>query len=169
MAPTDGFLTEWYDDTEPPDRGIRLQEEDTCKAWSDIGRGDRVRWKTQTFVKRGTVVSRNKRTMVVRFDAHDSDTVIPDCKWYFVEGKLGNLNEHLVTISTPAPQRSLAAVKLEAIEDEDWDSHVSPTEAASIMGTDPKNVRRMIRTGRLPAKRLGGRWVIRRGDLNVQR
>lgn len=154
-------MTEWYDDTDPPERGIRLQEEDTCLPWSHLRPGLRVRWKTQTFVKRGTIVFVKKRTMVVRFDAHARDTVIPDAKWYFVEGKVGNQNEHLVTISTPAPERSAAAEDFDPSGD-DW---VSPGEAASILGTDAKNIRRKIRSGSLKAKRHGGRWVIRRQDL----
>ena len=152
-------MTEWYDDTDPPERGIRLQEEDTCLPWSSLHPGLRVRWKTQTFVKRGTIVFIKKRTMVVRFDAHDRDTVIPDAKWYFVEGKVGNRNEHLVTISTPAPERPSVVER----HDEDV---VSPREAAAILGTDPKNIRRMIRSGRLRALRDGGRWVIPRGSLD---
>lgn len=151
---------EWYDDSEPPDKGIKLQEEDTCLPWSSLHKGVRIRWKTQNFVKRGTIVSVQKRTMVVRFDSHDRDTVIPDAKWYFVEGKVGNLNEHLVTISTPAPEQSAAVQKLG-----NPDEYVSPREAASIMGTDPKNIRRMIRSGRIWAIREGGRWVIRRRDI----
>lgn len=155
-------MTEWYDDTEPPDRGLRLQEEDTCKAWSDITPGDRVRWKTQTFVKRGTVIARHKRTIEVLFDSHSRPTVVPDGKWYFVEGKSGNLNEHLITISTPAPERSTAALAYSSDHDDDV---LSPAEVASIMGTDPKNIRRMIRAGKLPAFRQGGRWVLRRVDI----
>ena len=161
---TEEWLTEWYDETEPPDRGLRLQEEDTCLAWSDIHKGTRIRWKTQTFLKRGTVQSRNKRSMTVLFDAHNVPTTIPDAKWYFVEGKVGNLNEHLITISTPPPERSAAA--LQAIESSKGTSdYVSPNEAALIMGTDPKNVRRMIRSKKIPASRIGGRWVILRKDL----
>lgn len=158
-------MTEWYDDTEPPDLGIRIHEEDTNKAWSDIQPGDRVRWKTQTFVKRGTVVTRGKRTISVLFDAHTKPTVVPDGKWYFVEGKVGNLNEHLVTISTPAPERSLVAMAHEGSKLAGRDTYVSPNEAAAILGTDPKNIRRMIRSGKLPAHREGGRWVLKRQDV----
>lgn len=156
-------MTEWYDDTDPPERGIRLQEEDTCLAWSALYPGIRVRWKTQNFVKRGTIRSISKRTMVVRFDAHAKDTVIPDAKWYFVEGKIGNLNEHMVTISTPAPERSKVA--LEAIESHGSGDYLSPAEAASVLGTDPKNIRRKIRNGTIKAERHGGRWVIPRSSL----
>lgn len=158
---TEPSITEWYDDTDPPERGIRLQEEDTSLPWSALTPGLRVRWKTQTFVKRGTIIYVRKRTMVVHFDAHAENTVIPDAKWYFVEGKVGNLNEHLVTISTPAPEQSLAVQKL----GDDAGDYVSPTEAASILGTDAKNIRRKIRNGTLKAERQGGRWVILRDEL----
>lgn len=140
---------------------MKFLDEDTCLAWSDLHAGVRVRWKTQTFVKRGTIQSISKRSMTVLFDAHDKPTNIPDAKWYFVEGKIGNQNEHMVTISTPAPERSAAA--LEASNGEG--DYVSPGEAASILGTDPKNIRRKIRNGTIKAERLGGRWVIPRSSL----
>lgn len=163
MGPNDWEPTEWWDDSEPPDKGFRIHPEDTCLAWSDVGKGTRVRWKTQTFVKRGTVQSRDKRSMTVLFDAHFQPTVIPDAKWYFVEGKVGNLNEHLVTISTPSPaypQRQQKGFPLTH-----KDTYISPNEAAALLGTDPKNIRRMIRNGKLLAHREGGRWVLKRSDV----
>lgn len=188
MMTEEGFHREWYDDTDPPDRGIRLQEEDTCKAWSDLQPGDRVRWKTATFVKRGCIVSVSKRSMSVLFDAHSKPTVIPDGKWYFVEGKVGNINEHLVTISTPAnPDVKMNGDPRQGVEHrpakgssccnacgEPWpcnqnppgvDDAISPAQAANILGTDAKNVRRMIRSGKLQAHRDGGRWVLSRSQV----
>lgn len=43
--------------------------------------------------------------------------------------------------------------------------YVTPHEAAELRDTDPRNIRRMIRTGRLPALRDGGRWLILRKDI----
>src|SRR5690606_29024928 len=147
-------MTEWYDDTDPPETGMRFLDEDTCLAWSDLQPGIRVRWKTPAFVKRGTIQVIAKRSMTILFDAHDKPTNIPDAKWYFVEGKVGNKNEHLVTISTPAPERP-AVVQNEQYSEE----YVTPGEAAMILGTDPKNIRRKIRNGTIRAHREGGRWL----------
>lgn len=152
--------TEWYDDTDPPEQGVRLQDEDLILAWSDLAPGTRIRWKTQTFVKRGTIVSIEKRSMRVLFDSHKTATNIPDAKWYFVEGKVGNQNEHMVAISTLREEPR----KLRRRDGTDYD-YITPHDAANILGTDPKNIRRMIRTGRLPAHREGGRWMILRKDV----
>lgn len=43
--------------------------------------------------------------------------------------------------------------------------YVTPHEAAELRDTDPRNIRRMIRTGRMPAFREGGRWRILRKDV----
>jgi excisionase family DNA binding protein len=153
---------EWFDDHDPPMPTLPILEEDIQVPWSKLLPGMRIRWKTQTFSKRGRIVAIAKRSLVVRFDAHAEDTVIPDAKWYAVEYCNGNLNEHLTAISTPAPEQSAAVLKTG-----DPDEYVSPREAATILGTDPKNIRRMIRDGRLGARRVGGRWVIERGNLGT--
>jgi excisionase family DNA binding protein len=96
--------------------------------------------------------------MTVLFDNHEQPTVIPDAKWYFVEGKLCNMNEHLVKINTPPPKKPKLTKKAKG-------KLVTPAQAADILGCDQKKIRRMIRSGKLPARREGGRWVILRSDL----
>lgn len=157
-------VTEWYDETDPPPMGKLFHTEDVDMPWSSIRVGDRVRWVTPNFVKRGQITVIAKRGMKVRFDHDNRDTVIPDAKWYFVQGKLGVANEHLVVISSPPPEfdKSEAVRELQSDEDTVW---LTPGEAANIMGTDPKNVRRMIRSGKLKASRVGGRWVIDRDSI----
>jgi excisionase family DNA binding protein len=105
--------------------------------------------------------------MSVLFDSHSVATIIPDAKWYLVEGKVGNMNEHLVTISTPAPAESQAVTRKRRRDpsDSDW---ISPHDAANILGTDAKNIRRMIRSGKLPAMRDGGRWLVLRKNVERQ-
>ena len=44
---------------------------------------------------------------------------------------------------------------------------LSLTDAARILGKSSRQVRYMIHKGRLPATKLGERWVIRREDLPV--
>lgn len=155
--------TEWFDDGEPA-MGIRLDPEDLGTPWSALHVGMRVRFKTQTFVKRGTITSVKKWSMLVRFDGHISDTAIPDAKWYYCQARMGNLNEHLVSIATPpvsTPTGKLPSGYKAGM------SSMSPNEAAARLGTDPKNIRRMIRSGKLPATRQGGRWVVDRSDVEA--
>lgn len=158
--------TEWFDVGEPEDLGIRLDHEDIGLPWSNITPGKtRVRFKTMTTMRRGTVISVKKRSMLVRFDGFDKDTAIPDAKWYWCQARMGNINEHLVAINTPplAPHR-LSRRRPDEQEYPEGGT-VTPAEAANILGTDPKNIRRMIRNGKLRALRDGGRWVIPRTEL----
>lgn len=162
---TEEGFTEWFDDSEPPFSGP-LHDEDLFKVWSDIQPGDRVRWKTPAFVKRGTVELVKKRSMVVLFDAHSRPTTIPDAKQYFVEGRLGNMENHLTVISTPPnPNVKLNGAPRGFHTEGAPDDPISPAEAAAILGTDPKNIRRMIRSGKLRAMRDGGRWVLSRSEI----
>ncbi len=41
----------------------------------------------------------------------------------------------------------------------------SAVEVAAILGFHPEHVRKMIRTGKLPAAKLGGAWRVSRADL----
>ncbi len=43
---------------------------------------------------------------------------------------------------------------------------LSIKEAATLIGKSERTVRHMAQTGRLPARRIGSRWVIRRTDLD---
>lgn len=152
--------TEWWDEGEPELKfGQPMDDEHVDMAYSQLYPGCRVRWTTPAFVKRGAVVKKQKRSLVVMFDDHTKTTAIPDAKWYFVEGKLGNKQEHLVAINTEAK-----TVQRPKSVDNDA-SMVTPAQAANILGTDPKHIRRMIRSGKLKAHREGGRWLISRGDL----
>jgi excisionase family DNA binding protein len=152
-------VTEWFDDTDPPEH--KLDREDLGLAWSQLYPGVRIRFKTTLFVRRGTITWIKKRSMKVRFDGFPQDTSIPDAKWYWVQAKMGNMNEHMVAIdgTSSEPQE-------ESLTDEDF---ITPAEAANIIGTDSKVVRRMIRSGVLPARRNGGRWILKRSDALAHR
>lgn len=161
-------VTEWYDEGEPV-TDLKLDDEDLGLSWSSLGPGSRVRWQTPRFVKRGTVVSISKRSMTIHFDSHTKPTSLPDGKWYWVQGKLGNRQEHLVAISTPAPKTRKKHAQLSLEIPENPDDAITPAEAAAILGIDPKNIRRMIRSNRLRAHRIGGRWVMSRKDVEAHR
>ena len=50
------------------------------------------------------------------------------------------------------------------------ESHVGLTtaEAATEMGVTDRAIRKQIATGRLPARRHGGRWLIYRNDVDIR-
>jgi len=43
----------------------------------------------------------------------------------------------------------------------------SPAEVAQLLGLHPEHVRKMIRTGKLPAAKMGGAWRVSRSDLEA--
>ena len=49
------------------------------------------------------------------------------------------------------------------------DSHLSVIEVAALLGVDPRTVRSDIRSGRLPAKRVGRRGVYRIDPADLER
>lgn len=136
-------------------------DEDLDCAWSDLHVGMRVRWITPTFVRRGTIVRIKGKGMEVQFDGLDRRTQIPDAAYYYANGKTGNAEEHLMAITGSAPKAS--KIKVDGIKRGDA---ITPKEAANILGVDVKGLRRMIRSGKVPAEREGGRWVLSR--LKVQ-
>lgn len=154
-------MTEWYDDSEPPPPFAKFLDEDIIVPWSQLSKGQRVRWHTPQFQWRGTIQLVKGRSMVVRFD-HGKVVTIPDAKWYFVQGRLGNIQEHLIPINSQAPEgASSEAVEVE-LESGDW---LTPAQASYITGEDAKNIRRKIRNGTYTSKRVGGRWVVARESL----
>lgn len=41
---------------------------------------------------------------------------------------------------------------------------VSPSEVAEILGRDPRTIRKMIKHGHLPGRKLGNEWVMTRAE-----
>lgn len=136
-------------------------------AWSDVHRGQFVRWSTPRFVKFGRVVSRKGQSLTVNFGGVDAKaTVIPDARWYFVRGKENpDAEEHLVIVDELLPEVFRTA--------EPDDEVITVQEACELVLVDPKLVRRYIRRGKLGAvKDREGRWQVHRGhflDFAVER
>lgn len=126
--------------------------------WVAIFPGDRVRFTTPTFVRRGTVLRRLGESMEIQFDGLPRPTQIPYAFWYFLEGRSGNLTEQLVVVDgAPAPKPS--KISTPSIGKSDA---ISPREAANILGIDMKSLRRKLRDGSVPGELEGGRWVLSR-------
>jgi excisionase family DNA binding protein len=49
----------------------------------------------------------------------------------------------------------------------DASSELTPSEAAARVGVSPQAIRKACATGRLPARRIGGRWVIAADDFEL--
>ncbi len=45
------------------------------------------------------------------------------------------------------------------------DDFITSTEAARILGINPKALQKLIQKGRLPAEKIANRWLIRRDIL----
>lgn len=128
--------------------------------WDYISPGDRVRWTTPTFVRRGTILHRVGESLEVQFDGLPHPTQIPYAFWYFLEGRNGNLTEQLVIVDgAPPPKTRLSTPSIQASD------AISPKEAANILGLDMKTFRRKLRTGALPGVNEGGRWVCSRDAI----
>lgn len=135
-------------------------------AWSDIQVGMFIRWATPRFVKYGRVIDRKGNGMRAMFfdDAHDR--AIPEAKWYFVEGKRDpHAEEHLVVIDYPHDRGSLGYAKPQ--RPAEGNELISVLAACELLKMDPKQMRRQIRRGVIPATKKDDRWVINREALNA--
>lgn len=134
--------------------------------WREVTIGARVRWTTPSFVKRGTVTFRAGTSMKVWLDGDDKETVIPWARDYWDQYRKGRSDYGLVDIeggkktvivtapggnSDPAIHRTINILDVAAI--------------ANLLGTDEKNVRRKLRSGKLKGFREGGHWYMMRKDM----
>jgi hypothetical protein len=135
------------------------------KAWSSIQVGDWVRWATPRFIMHGQVAKRAGNSMMIR-DKDGGSRAVPDAKWYFVEGKRDpNADEHLVIIEPPVlPTPPYSYLKQQAVT---VGQFISVAEACEAIRMDPKQMRRHIRRGVIPAEKRDDRWVIDRDALQT--
>lgn len=45
-------------------------------------------------------------------------------------------------------------------------AYLTPADVAVLLGLSERTIKRYISDGTIPAKKLGGRWIIRRVDLD---
>lgn len=128
-------------------------------AWSDIGKGIRIRWMTPRFHKVGTVIERKDRSLRVMFDGDSSNTVIPDARWYFVQRRRGDRENQLCAVKRSVrQQRTRASRRSLPASDE---SLITASQAAKDFGVEPKDLRRWLRQGKVfGTQQDNGRWLV---------
>lgn len=134
-------------------------------AWSELRVGHRVRWIMPAFVKRGTITFIQKRSMKVWFDGDDRETTIPDAKEYFVMAKQGRTDYALARL---AQDRVFILKSPDTVREELVGQVVQKMDVAAVaayLGTNPKEVRRKLRQGKIKGYRENGHWYVNREDL----
>lgn len=131
-------------------------------AWSDLGRGSTVRWRTPTFLKHGTVVERKGRSLRVRFDGDHRDTVIPDARWYFAQSKTARTEAELDRMESSLVAWKGAAPKhqVDLQPDATGDDWLTSGEASKLHGVSPKDLRRWLRSGKVQGHQRSGAWIV---------
>jgi excisionase family DNA binding protein len=62
------------------------------------------------------------------------------------------------------PSRVVAPAQMPSPSEE---TEIGTTEAANVLGVSSERVRQLAAAGRLPARRVGGRWLVNRADLST--
>jgi excisionase family DNA binding protein len=101
-----------------------------------------------SFVKVGQVVRKEGISVLVQFQGHAEPTAIPDAYMYWHPTPPAGASLVLTKVSAPKVEVSPA----------DGPS-VSVRQAAALLGVTSKDVRRMLRSGRLTGTRKGRSWA----------
>jgi hypothetical protein len=130
--------------------------------WKDVRVGSCVRWTTPTFVKRGTVTFKKGVSMRVWLWGDDKETVIPLAREYWTGHsqygmvELEQVKGRPVFVTAPGTSSPVIGEVLNTL---------NVDQIANILGTNPKDVRRKLRSGKLKGYREEGHWYMRRKDL----
>lgn len=131
-------------------------------AWSDVYKGQSVRWATPVFIAYGTVIQRKGRSLTFYDMDLKQPRVIPDARWYFVRGKGDPRATEGLWVIDALPTMPEPLVVPED-PDDDW---ITVQAACESVRVDPKLLRRYIRRGKLSAhKDLEGRWQVHRSQF----
>lgn len=104
--------------------------------------GEWIQWTTESHTKRGEVIRSSGPSIVVRWLGGEEQT------FPLVEPWLGS---GMVVIARPK--------EASRIERESRRGHMSVARAAATLGTTPKRVRAMLRSGQLEGEQRDGKWV----------
>lgn len=117
--------------------------------WHAICPGDWVMWVMPHFVKVGQVEYREGISIVIKFQGDLEPTVLPDGYMYWDPMPPTPAPEYTLHPTHEPKHRVEAAVGPE----------MTVRQAAAKLGTTPKDVRRMLRSGQLRGRREDGKWV----------
>ena len=95
------------------------------------------------WVKQGRVVLVKGPSMVVRWIGDDHDTVLPMAAHYLMNGQLQYVEPPSDIEGTTGKRGELLTVR----------------QAAALLGMTPKQIRAMLRSGKLEGKQKDGRWL----------
>lgn len=110
--------------------------------------GQWIQWQTEFTAKRGEVIVSQGPSIVVRW-LGGGEQVFPVVEGYV--GPLAGRGARMEVIERPR--------EASRIERERKRGHMSVARAAASLGTSPKRVRAMLRSGQLQGVNKDGKWV----------
>lgn len=128
--------------------------------------GDWVMWVMPEFVKRGFVDRCEGISMMVWFEAHPHPTIIPDAYQYWdpyaelYRRVDGGIKPHTIC-PIAEPEHRVMGPPETVRDDDEW---ITVQQAAALLGTTMKDVRRQLRAGILRGRKDGA-WVVERASL----
>lgn len=151
-------------DPSPP--GWPLGKGEVVKPWSYVAKGDRVLWWIGPNLKVGTVMVKKGISMRVLFDGDVRPTNIPNARTFWVQHRLGKKEQNLYCVrpslrikgKTPGALRKTKEVKL---ADHTFDGDlINSSEAVKLYGIGGKELRRLLRNGKVLGRQADGRWLV---------
>lgn len=134
------------------------------KAWSDVSPRDFVRWVTPRFVKYGVIIRKAGNSLLLDILDEDRPRALPDGRWYYAQFKMHGTgtDEYLCVIDAIPDGVAIDHLFQSLTVNEAGQSveGLTVNEACEMIRMDPKQLRRHIRRGTIPATKHDDRWVI---------
>lgn len=118
-------------------------------SWHELVPGDWLIWAMPDFVKVGRLDHKQGISLAIEFQGHAVPTVLPDAYQYWEPDPGAQLAPYMLRITDPPRLRVDAATG----------ETMSVRQAAALLGCGPKDVRRMLRSGKLEGEKKGGSWA----------
>lgn len=117
--------------------------------WHMLVPGTWLIWAMPDFVKIGRLDHKQGISLVIEFEGHPVPTVVPDAYQYWEPDPLAELAPYMLRITTPPKHRVAPATG----------DFLSVRQVAALLGCGPKDVRRMLRSGKLEGRQKEGSWA----------
>lgn len=140
-----------------------LGKGEIVKAWSDVDKGERVLWWIGDHVKIGTVLARKGISLKVHFDGDIRPTNIPNARSYFAAHRMGKKHESLycvkptMRIKGRTPKEPKKKSRPASTLDGDL---IRSSEAVHTYGITGKELRRLLRNGKVLGLQEEGHWKV---------